>query len=217
MTGFDSHVTAVLGLIESVRRPGLSTLIAVAGPPGSGKSTLGERVVGDLNGRNQPSDRARLVPMDGFHLENSVLDARGLRAVKGAPETFDVDGFLALVRALRQSEADVWYPLFDRAHDRTIPRAGCVPKGTPIIVVEGNYLLLRSGGWPELKPLFDATVMIAPSIQTLENRLIDRWLQHGLPLDGALRRVRGNDLLNAAKVMGDSFEADLELREFGGP
>lgn len=212
MSADAGHIDAVLRLIRD-RAPPQSgrLLIGIAGPPGSGKSTLGEAVVARLNAGPEGPDRARLVPMDGFHLDNAVLDARRLRQVKGAPETFDTEGFSSLVRALRQAGSEITYPLFDRAADRAVPGAGRVPAATPLVVVEGNYLLLRSGGWAALAPLFDATVMLAPPIEELERRLTRRWREHGLSPVEAARRAAGNDLVNARRVIADSAPADLHL------
>ena len=217
MTSIEAHTRDVLSLIDSVRRSDRHTLIGIAGPPGSGKSTLAAAVVERLNARHDPASAAQLVPMDGFHLDNSVLDANGLRAVKGAPETFDVAGFVALVGELRQGGADILYPLFDRAADRTVPAGGCVPAGPRIAVVEGNYLLLRDDGWAALKPLFDATVMIAPPLDVLERRLMARWRHYGLPPEEARRKVLGNDLVNARRVLDTSARADITLDDTDDP
>lgn len=211
MESLTPHIAAVMALVDRVRDPGQRCVIGIAGPPGSGKSTLGGAVVHHLNAPGQSAPVAALVPMDGFHLDNVILEARGMRAIKGAPETFDVAAFVALVRALRLDAENIRYPLFDRKADRTVPKAGLVPAQTPIVVVEGNYLLLRTDGWRDLRGVFDATVMIAPPLKTLEARLVDRWLHHGLSRKEALRRVRGNDLPNARRVMEESMAADLVL------
>jgi pantothenate kinase len=206
----EHEVDAVLSLITRRSEPGCRAIFGIAGPPGSGKSTLAARVVDALVAQ-RGADAAALLPMDGYHLENDTLDAHGLRALKGAPQTFDVSGFVDLVRRVRQGDADIRYPLFDRAGDCTLPDAGLLRADTPIVVVEGNYLLLRDGDWSDLAPLFDATVMIAPPLAVLEERLIARWLSHGLPPDAATARARGNDLVNARTVLDQSAPADLVL------
>lgn len=132
-------------------------------------------------------------------------------AVKRAPETFDADGFVNLVHRLKNDREDIAYPLFDRGRDCAEPGAGCLRAATPVVVVEGNYLLLRSGPWAALKPLFDATDLIAPPMSVLESRLTDRWLGHGLSREAAIRRVRENDLRNARRVLTHSSDAGLCL------
>jgi pantothenate kinase len=214
MAGLDDHVAAVLALIDGLPRREGRLMIGIAGPPGSGKSTLAERVVDALNDR-QGDAAAALLPMDGYHLDNTVLDARGLRAVKGAPDTFDAAGFVALVRRIRHEAGDLRYPLFDRSADRTAPDAGLLRAETGIVVAEGNYLLLRDGPWADLKDLFDATVMIAPPLKVLEERLIDRWLSYGFAPEAAAARARGNDLANARTVLARSSVADLHLSPSG--
>jgi pantothenate kinase len=221
MSGLEAHGRAVLDLVARTRPEGGRRVVGIAGPPGSGKSTLAAHVVARLNaGAGAEADaeagagaapRAALLPMDGFHLDNAELDARGLRAVKGAPETFDVAAFTALLRRLRAAEDDIRYPLFDRAADRTLPDAGRLAAETPIVVVEGNYLLLQDGAWAGLRPLFDATVLIAPPMEVLEARLIARWTGFGLPREEAVARARGNDLVNARRVLDGSAPADLVL------
>mgnify|MGYP005864309779 CR=1 FL=1 len=213
MRDLDQDEQAVLNLVRSRLgtdiAAGKRRMIAIAGPPGSGKSTLAARVVASVN--RGSAGAAALLPMDGFHLDNAVLDARGLRDVKGAPETFDAAGFVTLVRRIQKGGVDIRYPLFDRAEDRTQPDAGCLSADTPLVVVEGNYLLLRQDAWAELRALFDLTVMLAPPLAELEARLIARWLDHGLPRAQAEARARGNDLTNARTVIAESAGADLFL------
>lgn len=202
---------AILDLVDSLPRDGGRVVLGIAGPPGSGKSTIAAAVVAALNARGNRADAAGLVPMDGFHLDNEELDARNLRAVKGAPETFDVIGFGNLLRRLRDDRSVIRYPLFSRTEDRTLPGCGELPPDRRIVVVEGNYLLLGIEGWSSFKPLFDATVMLSPPMDVLEERLIARWLQYGLPHEQALARARLNDLANARRVLAESITADLTL------
>ena len=181
---------------------GRSFMVALAGPPGAGKSTLGEALVA---GRG-----AALVPMDGFHLDNRLLDAAGLRHRKGAPRTFDAAGCLALLARLRAGE-DVVAPLFDRERDLAIAGALAVPGDAPLIVVEGNYLLLDRPVWRDIAALFDLTVMIDPGEAVLERRLVKRWLDHGHDLETAKARAADNDLVNARTVLRESLPPDLRL------
>lgn len=204
---------AVLDLINRAARSGQRVIIGISGPPGSGKSTLAEGVVEQLNAQAGNGLRAALLPMDGFHLDNQVLAKRGLLARKGAPETFDAAGLVRLVRHIRDQEADIRYPLFDRTLDRCLTDAGLLEATTPIVVVEGNYLLLDAPPWDELASLFDASVFLSPSIDTLEARLIDRWLSFGFSLEAATQKARGNDLKNARLVLESSRAADLLLTQ----
>jgi pantothenate kinase len=192
-------------------RAGLRHVLGIAGPPGSGKSTLAAEVVAALNARRPGC--AALVPMDGYHLENADLDRLGLRAVKGAPQTFDAAGLLALVARAREAGRAIRYPVFDRAQDRALPDAGAIDAGVEVVVVEGNYLLLPMDVWAGLRALFDLSVMLRPSLATLEARLVARWTGLGLPEQEIRARVFGNDLPNAQLVLEHSLGADLYLPE----
>lgn len=203
-------VDAVLQRLDAFDRTGGRIIVAVAGPPGSGKSTLAARIVAAINDRDGLGTAA-LVPMDGYHRDNAELDAMGLRAVKGAPDTFDAAGFVDLVRRVREGAADLRYPTFDRARDCTVPDAAHLPRATPVVVFEGNYLLLRDGAWADLKPLFDLTVMLSVPVDVLRERLVQRWLDHGLSRPDAEARAMGNDIPNAETVIARSAAPDLTL------
>ncbi|WEF22892.1 hypothetical protein [Paracoccus sp. S3-43] len=123
----------------------------MAGAPGSGKSTLAEALVARL-------DDAVLVPMDGFHLDDRVLSARGLLARKGAVETFDAEGFAVLVERLALRGTEVIFPVFDRSREIAVAGAGVVAPHHRIVVIEGNYLLLDAAPWNRLR--FDLTVWL---------------------------------------------------------
>lgn len=180
-------------------------VVAIAGPPGSGKSTL----AADLAARLGPT--AATLPMDGFHLDNDRLRQLGLLHRKGAPETFDAQGFVDLLREVRTTPR-VSYPTFDRDADRTVPGAGHIGKDTRIVLVEGNYLLLTSPPWSSLDALFDLTVRLDVSREELEDRLVTRWLSHGLPAAEARARALGNDMKNAEHMFENARSPDFTLR-----
>jgi pantothenate kinase len=180
-------------------------LTALAGPPGAGKSTLAAALVAALG------KGAKAVPMDGFHYDDAVLIARGARARKGAPDTFDVAGFRHLLTRLR-SEDEVAIPLFDR--DLEISRAGAdiVGPDDRILIVEGNYLLLNEAPWPDLAPLFDLTIWIDVPEAELDRRLMARWAHYGKTPDQARAWIDGNDMPNIRRVVAGSRPADLVIR-----
>ncbi len=178
--------------------------MAIAGPPASGKSTLAAALVDRLGAR------AALVPMDGFHLDNRILDARGWRARKGAPHTFDAVGFVHLIRRLGV-EDEVLLPVFDRSLDMSIAGAEVVGPETEICVVEGNYLLLDQAPWTDLHGLWDLSVFLDVSLDEIDRRAVARWDDHGWPRDKARAHIDVNDLPNARLVLEESVVADIRL------
>lgn len=189
------------------RAAGLDRLVvAIAGAPGAGKSTLAESLCEQLTARGE---RVAVVPMDGFHFDDRVLVARGLLPRKGAPETFDVAGFAHLMRRLRNREPDIAIPVFDRTIEIARAGAAIVPADTRIILAEGNYLLLDEAPWAGLAGAFDLTVWLDVPLDELERRLVQRWLDHGLPLDAAREKALSNDIPNACRVAAGSRPADI--------
>ncbi|MDP5307827.1 AAA family ATPase [Paracoccus spongiarum] len=180
---------------------GPRVLVAVAGAPGSGKSTLAEALVARLQD-------AVLVPMDGFHLDDRVLSARGLLPRKGAVETFDAEGFAALAARLAQPAAEVVFPLFDRSRELAIAGAGVVAPDHRIVVLEGNYLLLDAAPWRRVR--YDLRVLLDVPEAELRRRLAARW--QGLGKDTArIEAHLANDLANARRVIAGSSGADVTL------
>ncbi|HEV2901200.1 nucleoside triphosphate hydrolase [Mesorhizobium sp. AaZ16] len=181
-------------------------IVAIAGPPGSGKSTLSSQLHDLL-----PEGSAAVVPMDGFHFDDRILESRGLRARKGAPETFDYAGFEALLKRIRAAEPDIAIPVFDRTMELSRAAAAIIPADVKFILVEGNYLVLDEPPWSGLAPLFDFTLFIDVPRPELERRLMQRWHEHGKSDEEARAWVASNDMPNVDKVLGRRRQADLVI------
>jgi pantothenate kinase len=204
---------SVEDVLSAMQRIGISerAIIAVAGPPGSGKSTLAARIVDELN--SAESGSAAVLGMDGFHFDDLVLVERGLRARKGAPETFDVAGLEHLLSRIRHNaELEIAVPVFDRAIE--ISRAGAliIPRSTRFVIVEGNYLLLKQLPWPNLWRYYDMTVFLDVDDGVLRKRLEMRWRLLGFDNDEIQAKIAQNDLPNANLVRSQSRGADFLTR-----
>ncbi|MBA3324247.1 MAG: nucleoside/nucleotide kinase family protein [Rhodobacteraceae bacterium] len=182
-------------------------VFAIAGAPGAGKSTLAEALLAAIEA--EAPGAAALIPMDGFHLDNAVLDARGLRARKGSPETFDVDGLAAMLARVRAADRPVAAPVFDRDLDLARAGARIIAPEAPVILLEGNYLLLRDPPWDGIAAQFERTLYLDVAEAELERRLVARWLRYGLDAQSARARAEGNDLPNARLVAARSKRADI--------
>ncbi len=180
-------------------------IVALAGPPGAGKSTLSAALVEMLG------PLARVVPMDGFHYDDAVLIARGQRDRKGAPETFDVAGYHHLLSRLRD-EGEVAIPVFDRKLELSRGSADIVTPAHKILVTEGNYLLLDEAPWADLADHFDLTVMIDVPEPELDRRLQERWAFYGKSPEAARAWIDGNDMPNIRRVTRGSRPADVTIR-----
>jgi pantothenate kinase len=185
-------------------------VVAIAGPPGAGKSTL-SAALRDL----LPEGSAEVVPMDGFHFDDVILNRRGLRARKGAPETFDLAGFETLLKRIRAGEPDIAIPVFDRTMELSRAAAEIVGADTRFILVEGNYLLLDEEPWTRLASLFDFSIFIDVPRNELERRLRQRWHDHGKSEVDAAAWIASNDLPNIERVLARRRPADLVVGDPG--
>lgn len=178
-------------------------LIGLAGSPGVGKSTVAQTLAGRLG------DRSVVLGMDGFHLASRTLTDLGLSNVKGAPQTFDAEGFVALLVRIRgQSEGTVVHaPAYDRQLGEPIANAVPVTVDHSVVIVEGNYLLL-DGPWAGVKETLDITVHLRldPSIRV--ERLIARHIAFGKSPDHADEWVHRSDEANARLVEAAAGKAD---------
>ncbi len=203
MSSLEELVTSAIALRRdlSVGRP---VLLGIVGPPGSGKSTLTSALHSVLTDWS-------VVAMDGFHLSNEVLVSLGRRDRKGAPDTFDVDGFVALLRrAASNADRVVYAPRFVRAIEEPIAGSLPVRGDSPGILVEGNYLLLNSGGWERVGPMLDATWFVDTPAEVCRDRLVARATQTYGPIDGP-RWVDEVDEPNAAIVRANATRASRRV------
>ena len=181
--------------------------IALSGPPASGKSTISEKMVKDLNFKGHKSN---ILQMDGFHYDDQILKEKKLLSKKGAPETFDVMGLLSFISRL-QNENEVVIPVFDRSLELSRSSAVIISNDTKVIIVEGNYILLNSKPWIELHKFFNSKIMISCEEKVLEKRLIERWKNFNLSNEDINQKVYENDLPNGINVLKNSIPADYNL------
>ncbi len=178
-------------------------VVALAGAPASGKTTLAGDLLAELKG-------AIIVGMDGFHLDNGILEDRDLTDRKGSPESFDVAGFRHLLARIDAGE-EVVAPIFDRKLDLARAGAVVVSPDHEIVIVEGNYLLLDEALWSDLHGFWDMSIMIDVPVEVLKERLVHRWVSHGLAVEKAHSKAQANDLPNAERVTRGSIKADLTV------
>ncbi|WP_224789450.1 nucleoside/nucleotide kinase family protein [Pseudomonas fluorescens] len=214
-TGMHTNANTLVSveLLDYVKAlPGNRIVVALAGPPGAGKSTVSEALVEALN-RFIPGSAA-VIPGDGFHYDDAVLGSLNLLDRKGSPDTFDVGGFRNLLLRLRaNNEPTVAVPVFDRTLEISRAAGRLVSSDVKYLIVEGNYLLLNRAPWSSLRDCFDATIMLQVDRKTLEARLLDRWRSLGFDESASCEKVRRNDLPNAEFVMSASLAADFTLTD----
>ena len=183
-------------------------VLGIAGAPGSGKSTLARALVDALG-----PDAARLVGMDGFHLAQAELERLGRADRKGAPDTFDAAGYVALLRRLRaRDDAVVYAPEFHREIEQPVACAVPVPRETPLVVTEGNYLLVADGDWAAVRALLDEAWFVEGDEDRRRELLIARHVEFGKSPAYAREWVMRSDERNAELVAATRARADLVVR-----
>ncbi|MBX2840015.1 MAG: hypothetical protein KTR35_24375 [Gammaproteobacteria bacterium] len=185
-------------------------LVGISGPPASGKSTISGLLRTEVN-KLLGSESVAVVPMDGFHLDNQVLEAQQLLAVKGSPRTFDTAGFQSLLKRVAAAETPIYYPVFDRDRDLSINAGGAVEAHHSIVLVEGNYLLLNEPIWRDIATLFELTISIDVPMEQIRQRLRQRWVSQGLGEETVNRKLENNDLPNAKLVLEQSLPAMIKF------
>jgi pantothenate kinase len=201
-------LSRLLDRLDRVHVPGERLIIGIVGAPGAGKSTLAVDLAAALG-----VDRAVVVPMDGFHLATSALRRPEQVLRRGAIDTFDVGGFLSLLRRVRSREEDVVYaPDFDRAIEEPIAGSIRVARKVPIVITEGNYLLSTEPMWRDIRALLDEAWYLEGDEGRRRERLLARHRRFGKSEADALAFVQGSDERNAAQIVTSRSRADLVIR-----
>ncbi len=201
-----------LSVAEAIERAaalagGGRAVLGIAGYPGAGKSTLSAAITAGV-----PS--SAVVPMDGFHLLNEQLVRLGRRDRKGAPDTFDVDGYIALLDRVRRQVPGqvVTAPRYDRAAGAPVPDAIVVDSDVALVITEGNYLLLADAPWRAVRPLLDEVWFVDVDDAVRLQRLIARHIAFGKSPDEAHEWVVRSDEANAAVVAASRHRANAVVR-----
>jgi len=189
--------------MSRIRIPSGVRLLGVTGAPGAGKSTFATAVVREHGGV--------VVPMDGFHLADVELERRGLRDRKGAPETFDAEGYAALLVRIRDADGLVMAPAFDRTIEQPVAGSVPVPADASLVVTEGNYLLLDEPRWRAVRDRLDAVWHVRVDEALRRERLVARHVEFGKTPDEARAWVERVDQPNALLVEAVADRADLVL------
>ena len=187
--------------------PGSRRILGITGAPGAGKSTLATALTTAL------APDAVLVGMDGFHLANVELERLGRRGRKGASDTFDAAGYAALLARLRHRDADyVYAPEFRREIEEPIAGAVPVHRAIPLVVTEGNYLLVGSGDWAAVRGLLDEVWFVEEDAAVRLERLVRRHIAYGKDEKTASEWTYGSDQRNADLIESTRGRADLVVR-----
>ena len=183
---------------------GQRTVLGIAAAPGAGKSTLAEGLQQALG------VVAQVVPMDGYHLANSELQRLGRAGRKGAPDTFDAAGYVNLLRRIRDQQPGetIYAPEFRRDLEEGIAGAIAIEASTPLIITEGNYLLMEDGAWGAVRSVLHEAWYLDIDTALRQQRLLERHMRFGRTREAALHWIAVTDEPNAQRIERTRHRAD---------
>ncbi|MGF9650373.1 nucleoside/nucleotide kinase family protein [Pseudarthrobacter oxydans] len=198
------EITQAMAALRARLVPETRTVLGIAGAPGSGKSTFAEWI------RQQfEPGQAVVVPMDGFHLGNAIIDGTPLRQRKGAIDTFDAGGYLSLLRRLvRRDEPVVYAPEFRRTLDEPVAASIAIPADVPLVITEGNYLLMEQEPWKDIRAQLDEVWFVDTPPELRLARLVERHVSFGMEPAAAEAWANGPDEANAVMIQATRPAAD---------
>ncbi|GHF12547.1 nucleoside/nucleotide kinase family protein [Amycolatopsis deserti] len=205
MTATSPTFDELLARAESLVARGRRSILGIVGAPAAGKTTLARGLADALG------NRAVVVGMDGYHLAQVELQRLGRTERKGAPDTFDAYGYVSLLRRIKETKETVYAPLFRREIEEPIAGAVCVPPDVPLVITEGNYLLVDDEPWSDVRGLADEVWYLRPDEKERIERLVTRHRRYGRTLVEARARALGSDQRNADLIETTASRADLVL------
>ncbi len=202
MCSLEAAVERAISLTQNTEA---RVIIGLVGKPGSGKSTLSTHLMKKL-----PKETTALVPMDGFHLSNEQLAQLGRSERKGAPDTFDSEGYANLIELIKLgSDQEIHFPIFHREFDESISDEGIVRPNATLVLTEGNYLLLNEGGWSRVPKLLTESWFIDVNNDRRMARLVSRHIKYGKSPESAHDWANGPDQRNAELIEATRAMADV--------
>ena len=203
---YASLLGAVEARLNTVQPP---LIVAVAGPPAAGKSTLAQRLTEDLRAAGH---FAAYCPMDGFHKTNAQLDAEGLRSVKGRIDTFDGTAFAKAVARLATGDA-FWWPQYSRHRHDPIPEGTRIEGNETVCIVEGNYILTNVRPWSSAAAHFDLRIFMDAPDELLRLRLTQRHERGGKDMGETSEKIARTDMPNATEIRKSASVANFLIQE----